>query len=474
VGRKLKFVLSDLHLGAGYAGQGGNYLEDFTTDEQLVDFLRDIKHESRSDKREIELIINGDFFEFLQVPAVDHFDPATAYPKQAYLDSSEAASVKRLSLIVKGHPEVFNALSDFMHVEPPQRRITLIKGNHDVNLYWPRVKSRLREALGASGSRSSLLLFAEKFVSREYIYVEHGHQQAEKMNSYHDHIDPRLPHDPMQLYYPLGSHFVIDFFNEVESTYPFVDSVKPFTALVWFALQWDFEFAAKMLSRFIHHAPALAIGDFHPDEHFAIGGDGLLQNLEDNSQCRQLAIRYENDPSFRQQLHQQIKQYLADAIITTKNRIIEPEPPLDRDPVAIGRAEQAQQQAALRQAAEAIARQEGARVVLFGHSHHPQCVTLETGSLYINTGCWPNRPDLANASVQTWQALFNDGRRFRNLPYQLPYARLDYDEHNLPAAQLLNFTPNRISHPESDRALVNVLVRALSRFARPHRLAGQG
>ncbi len=37
--RKLKIVLSDLHLGAGYAGEGGNELEDFVADEKnLYDY----------------------------------------------------------------------------------------------------------------------------------------------------------------------------------------------------------------------------------------------------------------------------------------------------------------------------------------------------------------------------------------------------------------------------------------------------
>ncbi len=61
---KLKFVLSDLHLGAGYAPH--NPLEDFTADEQLIAFLQQIRAESEQHQREVELIINGDFFELLK------------------------------------------------------------------------------------------------------------------------------------------------------------------------------------------------------------------------------------------------------------------------------------------------------------------------------------------------------------------------------------------------------------------------
>ena len=213
MGRKLKIVLSDLHLGAGHTNKGGNLLEDFRASRAFVDFLHAIWHESERDEREVELIINGDFFEFLQVPAVDDYDPTVSYPKEAYLDSSQEASIKRLNIIANGHSRIFNALSDFMHVEAAQRSVTIIKGNHDVNLYWPGVKSRLREILGASGTRASLLRFADEFVSREKIYVEHGHQHAEKMNGYYDSFDPRSPDDLNQLFYPAGSRFIIDFFN---------------------------------------------------------------------------------------------------------------------------------------------------------------------------------------------------------------------------------------------------------------------
>ena len=66
MGQKLKFILSDLHIGAGYAN-GGNHLEDFTVDEELVNFVHEIQRESKRDQCEIELIINGDFFEFLNL-----------------------------------------------------------------------------------------------------------------------------------------------------------------------------------------------------------------------------------------------------------------------------------------------------------------------------------------------------------------------------------------------------------------------
>jgi UDP-2,3-diacylglucosamine pyrophosphatase LpxH len=445
VGRKLKFVLSDLHLGAGH--QERNYLEDFTVDEKLARFLQEIWQESERDQREIELIINGDLFEFLQVPAVDSYNPAASYPAEAYLDSSEQASIKRLNLIVEGHPGVFNALSDFIHVEAPQRRITIIKGNHDVNLYWSGVKARLRELLGASGSRSSLLLFAEEFVSREKIYVEHGHQRTEQMNTYHDFLDPRRSSDLSQLYYPLGSHFVINFFNSVGREYWFADNIKPATSLVWYALPWNFDFAAKMLARFIRHTPALVLNDFTLGDPFNLHVEAWLRELEDAEARRELAQRYAAEADFRPQFHQQVQQYLSDASLVSKDVSLFTPAEVSTDPLAMGRAEQAQQQNALHRAAEEIAQREGARVIVFGHTHYPVQESLETGGIYINTGCWVR--DLSEASPELWTALFSGSQPYQDIPFRLPYARIDYDEDNNPTAKLLYFADKPDLHPSA-------------------------
>lgn len=436
MGRKLKFVISDLHLGAGYAD--GNYREDFTVDKKLACFLQVIRRESEQDHREIELIINGDFFEFLYVPAVDHYDPGERYPLETYLDSSQPASIKRLNLIVEGHPEVFDALSDFIHVEAPQRRVTIIKGNHDVNLYWPGVKSRLRELLGASGSRSALLLFAEEFVSRERIYVEHGHQRTEKMNRYQDFLDPRLFDNLGQLYYPPGSRFAVDFFNRLGREYWFADNIKPVTTLIWYALHWNFDFAARTLLDFVRYTPGLVVSNFASHEAFAGLMDEWLQGLADEKTRSGWAQRFAADPTFRQEFNHKVQQYLGDAAVAVgQDALFFPPAAPAADPLAAGQTDQQQQDAALYQAAEEVARQQRASVIIFGHTHRPTQRNLETGAVYINTGGWLH--DLSEASAEIWQALFQERLSYRDLPLCLPYARIDYDEDNRPVAQLLDF-----------------------------------
>lgn len=442
VGSKLKFILSDLHLGAGFPGANGNPLEDFTADDQFTAFLQQIVAESERDRREVELIINGDMFEFLQVPATDHFDPAAVYPTELYLDSTETASLKRLNLIIKGHPHIFNALSDFMHISEPQRRITIIKGNHDVNLYWPRVKGRLRETMGASGSRSSLLLFAEEFVSREKIYVEHGHQRAEKMNSYHDFLDPRHPNRFTRLYYPAGSYYLINHLNKIEPEYPFVDGIKPITALIWCALAHNFDLAARLLSAFIHHTTALVVSNFTPGEDIALPTQTLLSNLENPDQCRRLAQQYAANPDFRLTFHRQIQQYLADASIANKAGAISMPAEVHVDPLVMAHMEQTQQQAALRLAAQEIAWQERAAIIVFGHSHHPAYEKLDNGHVYINTGCWVGKQVFEKIAPDNCRGAGDHTPPATISAVTLPYARIEYNDHGQPTAQLLDFANN--------------------------------
>jgi len=431
VGRKVKFVVSDLHLGAGHAYKGGNLLEDFRADEVFVDFLHHIWHESERDNCEIELIINGDLFEFLQVPAVDNYDPTTPYPKEAYLDSSEAASIKRLNNIVEGHQRIFSAFSDFMHVEA-SRSITLIKGNHDVNLFWPGVKNRLREILGASGMRASLLRFANEFISREQIYVEHGHQHAERINSYTDSFDPCSPDDPDQLFYPIGSQFVINFLNRVEPGWWFVDHIKPIPMLIWFALHWDFDFACQALVSLAKFAPEIAGHTSTTRDRYMASIFTLLDDISNDEKRHTIAENYFCKPNFRLQMHRKI-QYILDSI----NGYVTPSVHIGEDPREMGRAHQEQQHTLLRQAANLISYREKAKIVLFGHSHYPIQQKLSSGSTYINTGSWIE--DFSDAPEETWAHLFGDLRQPSRPPAQLPYARIEYDEDDMPAARLLFF-----------------------------------
>lgn len=432
---KLKIVVSDFHLGAGPPDITQNPLEDFIADQAFAHFLDTLRAESEMDNKEVELIINGDFFEFLQVPAVDEFDPQRTYPPEAYRDSSPTSSVKRLDLIASGHSTVFDALADFIQVEAPRRRVTLIKGNHDVNLFWPPVKQRLREVLGAIGRRASLLLFAERYVSRESIYVEHGHQYAEQLNRWDNFDDPRDMDNPDQLLYAAGSQFAIDFFNSVERDQTWADSLKPLTALAWYSLEWDFSFAARMLLALARHMPAMGLGAGSQANESL---EELCQQLGDAVGRQELSEHYGDSLGFRRDLHTRAGQMLVPAA-SPPGIFAWPTPPADESAIEIARTEIEEIHTSMRRVAARVADAEDARVIIFGHTHRPYLETFKDGTTLVNCGTWQWLGGYDPADADAWRELFTSHPPIEPR-HRLTYTRIDYDAQNIPHAQLLDFT----------------------------------
>ena len=102
---KTILVISDIHLGAGEFVKGKrNLLEDFHYDNELIDFFSYYSN-GKYEERQVELIINGDFLDFLAVPFVNYFDDEFW---------SEEAALEKLKLITEAHKKVFNALKKFV------------------------------------------------------------------------------------------------------------------------------------------------------------------------------------------------------------------------------------------------------------------------------------------------------------------------------------------------------------------------
>ena len=427
---KFKIAVSDLHLGAGYF-EGGNLLEDFGGDAQFGVLLDAVVAESEREGSEVELILNGDAFEMLQVPVVEAFDPGQPYPPEAYHSSSEEDSVRKMDLIIAGHRPFFAALGRFLRHGPPRRSVTFIKGNHDVNLHWLAVQDRIRQAIGATGGRRSLLVFEERCVSREGIYIEHGNQYAEIVDRLADMEEPHDHERPGQLALPLGSWFVMDVFNEVERERYWVDGVKPITALVWYALAYDFAFAARSLVTLLQALPDLA------EEAFREAGQEeprLLSQLEDPDRVAEMAARYEEDLVFRTQFNAEVARLLAPPPDPAFG-----EPAVLRgvsDPVAMGDQVRLRVQSALYKVASLRASEEKARLVVFGHTHNAGVDDLPGGSTYINSGTWTWWVDFSGAGQETWRDLFEHPERFAR-KRRLSYVRIDYDEAGQPRGQLL-------------------------------------
>ncbi|MEI8346716.1 MAG: metallophosphoesterase, partial [Pseudomonadota bacterium] len=130
---KTILVISDLHLGAGViVSNRFNFLEDFHYDKELVELLQ---FYSTGDYayRDVELVVNGDFFDFLAVPFIPYFDD---------MFWSEDAALEKLKMIIAAHPQVIEGMIHFLQTS--KKEIVYTLGNHDGEIILPAVKKYLK------------------------------------------------------------------------------------------------------------------------------------------------------------------------------------------------------------------------------------------------------------------------------------------------------------------------------------------
>ncbi len=139
--KKIKLVVSDLHLGVGRVLENGqlNSLEEFYFDEKFVEFLH-YYTTGRFADYDVELIMNGDIFNFLQVDYHGHFLTVI----------TESISMDVLKRMVNGHPLMIKALKEFALRE--NHTITYVVGNHDQCMFGRRRALYLNEVLRDFGA----------------------------------------------------------------------------------------------------------------------------------------------------------------------------------------------------------------------------------------------------------------------------------------------------------------------------------
>ncbi len=213
--RKIKLVISDLHLGLGRTLDNGasNSLEEFYYAEKFVEFLH---YYMSGEYKEcnVELIINGDFLNFLQVDYRGHFLSVC----------TESISIEKLKRIIDGHRIVFDALKRFASVEG--NSIVYVVGNHDQAMLWPEAKAYLNQILGTAVRFKNMVYFFDG------VHIEHGH-----MHEAANRLDPRkfflkknLPEPILNL--PFGAHFFVEYVMKIKQEHPYVDKIRPFHRMV--------------------------------------------------------------------------------------------------------------------------------------------------------------------------------------------------------------------------------------------------
>lgn len=227
-------VVSDFHLSEGWRKSSKKLSpnEDFFFDKTFESFLHYLNDVAPGD---VHLVLNGDTFDFLQVVKTDEAVKKSAgfrqfmYLKKYGGKTTDMASVDKLETIKAGHGRFFDGLRYFLG---EGNSLSVVTGNHDVELYWPDVRKRFRQLVGDPDPKR-LRFFQWCFYDPAYkIYIEHGNQY-EEFNSFLHMLYPLLKNRD-QINLPIGSLFVRYFYNQVESDYPFAENMKPASKyIVW-------------------------------------------------------------------------------------------------------------------------------------------------------------------------------------------------------------------------------------------------
>jgi UDP-2,3-diacylglucosamine pyrophosphatase LpxH len=235
-----RYVVSDLHLG------DGSSLDDFDQDQSFQRFVARL-----GEKKKTELIINGDFLDFANLKLKDE-----STKPFSRLGNTEEESLEKLDLILGGHPLVFDSLRDFID---SGHRLVVIPGNHDVDLFWPRVWEQVAERLGNPDGEH--LCFEFSGIHRAGgLYIEHGNQYfSDSLFANFTHPFLRDPKSgQLRLERSWSNAFLPYFVASLRTKNPFVDNVKPVSTMVFMGIQqegWWFRIRhAYKLIRFISRA----------------------------------------------------------------------------------------------------------------------------------------------------------------------------------------------------------------------------
>ena len=235
--KKVILVISDLHLSAGdeYLGRR-NHLEDFHSDQELVEFLNYYSSGEYLTK-EVELIINGDFLDPLNVPYVNYFD-------DEYW--SEKASLEKLDIILKAHPEVMQALVKFLKAK--NKTLVYIIGNHDAELLFDSLKQRFRaEFPPESQEKITLRNDLTLYQPVEGVYVQHGHEY-ESLHHF-DEASSIVESTKGEKYFipPWGSYFVTHVMNKYKVERDHVNAVRPIRMFLIHGIIFDTFFILRFM-----------------------------------------------------------------------------------------------------------------------------------------------------------------------------------------------------------------------------------
>ena len=214
------YIISDLHLGGVYPDTdkpGARGFRLCTQVQALADFINALAQKPPG-RPKIELIINGDFMDFLaeKEPVFPYWNPFT---------SDTEAAIRKLEAIVQRDRLVFDSLRRLLE---RGHRLVIVLGNHDVELSLFQVRRRFMSILGVEGRHDFEFVYdGEAYIVGDAL-VEHGNRydkfnivdfdglrRVRSLLSRRQQVPEKYAFNP-----PPGSRIVSTIINQIKEVYP--------------------------------------------------------------------------------------------------------------------------------------------------------------------------------------------------------------------------------------------------------------
>jgi UDP-2,3-diacylglucosamine pyrophosphatase LpxH len=385
------FVVSDLHLGGEPGPDGSPGFQICPAPNQAVfsAFVERLPSPSRDN--DVRLVIAGDIVDFLTETEFDAFT----------LDEVQAK--EKLGRILDRTAIVWQAISKFL---ARGGALTLMLGNHDVELCLPGVRGMFLNAIG--GGRVEFLYDNEAF-SCGPVLVEHGNRFDEwnairygALRRVRSQLSRRISADPFPA--PPGSELVAEVMNRLKGDYSFIDLLKPEDAGVLPILAalgagslrdyWQL-YQKHRLTREVEFdenrqpLDETYIASAHQEEQQMFN---LAEDIAAGGDATQVSAISEKLLGARSKVSESVREYRRRSLLTAFRAFANHH----KFTFDISRENDRYVNAAQMSVSK------GFKVIVYGHTHLVKRVSLangEDGPVYLNSGTWA---DLMRVPESIW------------------------------------------------------------------------
>ena len=444
--KKQFLVVSDLHVSAGP-------LDDFgqESESKFIAFLKNLDRQ----KLPTELVIAGDFMDFPQASAhssiPDQVPVSVKINNKLFLCFTEKQSVSRAKHMVEKHQALFDALSEFL--KSKNHKITILPGNHDVDLFWKKLQQLLRGVIQKDNPGNLY------FHTKDYVYsplksgilhIEHGHR-FDPPNSFQKWGMPffkfwgRNPSfkdadGTLRMEACLGTRFILHYINPLREHFPYISKIKPFSKIARLAITTK---SLRALTAIVHLGQFISKytgpGEFlnlEPtdisevkkawreqilklyDEKTSFGED-LYEILRKNSQwpsehqygsssALEMDLRSDKDnTSGEEKLWKDTEEAICGLSLDDWEKLFGKSEPPEADTLELMKGYVIDEGKAMENKAVNLLDTSQAQVIVMGHTHQ---IAEQTSGVkkYYNSGCWIPYLDFGKAEREGREIFWNE------------------------------------------------------------------